>query len=232
MLGVLINTATVIVGSIIGLLIKKGINEKFSSAIMTVIGLCVIVMGVQGALEISNALIMIVSLVIGTLLGMLMRISRGIEKLGNLVEAKFNKGEEKVSIAQGFITASLLFCVGGMTIVGSLTAGISGNNDILIAKAMLDLISSCVLASTLGLGVLLSSIFVFVLQGGLVLLSGLIGGLLTDMTLIGDITAVGGVMMIALGLNLVKITKIEVADMLPTFIVVVPIYYLIGLLGI
>ena len=232
MLGVLINTATIIVGSIIGLLIKKGINEKFSSAIMTVIGLCVIVMGVQGALEISNALIMIVSLVIGTLLGMLMRISRGIEKLGNLVEAKFNKGEEKVSIAQGFITASLLFCVGGMTIVGSLTAGISGNNDILIAKAMLDLISSCVLASTLGLGVLLSSIFVFVLQGGLVLLSGLIGGLLTDMTLIGDITAVGGVMMIALGLNLVKITKIEVADMLPTFIVVVPIYYLIGLLGI
>ncbi|MBR1983523.1 MAG: DUF554 domain-containing protein [Clostridia bacterium] len=232
MLGVLINTATVIVGSIIGLLIKKGINEKFSSAIMTVIGLCTIVMGVQGALEISNAIIMIVSLVIGTLLGMLMRISRGIEKLGNLVETKFNRGEEKVSIAQGFITASLLFCVGGMTIVGSLTAGISGNNDILIAKAMLDLISSCVLASTLGLGVLLSSIFVFVLQGGLVLLSGLIGGLLTDMVLIGDITAVGGVMMIALGLNLVKITKIEVADMLPTFIVVVPIYYLIGLLGI
>ena len=142
MLGVLINVATVIVGSIIGLLLKKGIKEKFSSAIMTVIGLCTIVLGVQGALEISNALIMIVSLVLGTLLGMLMRISRGIDKLGKWVEVKFNHGQEKVSIAQGFITASLLFCVGGMTIVGSLTAGISGNIDILVAKSILDLISS------------------------------------------------------------------------------------------
>ncbi len=232
MLGVLINTATVIVGSIIGLLIKKGISEKISSAIMTVIGLCTIVLGIQGALEISNALIMIVSLVIGTLLGMLMRISKGINKLGSWVETKFSQGEQKTSIPQAFITASLLFCVGGMTIVGSLTAGISGNNDILIAKAILDLISSCVLASTLGLGVLLSAVFVFVVQGGLVLLSGVIGDLLTDLMLVGDITAVGGVMMIALGLNLAKLTKIEVADMLPAFIVVVPVYYLIGLLGV
>ena len=231
MLGVLINVATVIVGSIIGLLIKKGINDKISSAIMTIIGLCVVALGIQGALEISNALIMIVALVVGTLLGMILHISHGIDKLGNWVEVRFNKGEQKVSIAQGFVTASLVFCVGGMTIVGSLTAGISGNNDILIAKAILDLISSCILASTLGVGVLLSALFVLVVQGGLVLLSGVIGGLLTNQPLIGDITAVGGVMMIALGLNLAKITKIDVADMLPAFIVVVTVYYLIALLG-
>ena len=232
MIGVIVNTATVIIGSIVGLLIKKGISDKISSAIMTVIGLCTMVLGIQGALEISNALIMIVALVVGTLLGMLLHISHGIDKLGKWIEVKFNHSDQKVSIAQGFITASLLFCVGGMTIVGSLTAGISGDNSILIAKAILDLISSCILASTLGLGVLLSAGFVFVFQGGLVLLSGVIGGLLTDTVLIGDITAVGGVMMIALGLNLTKITKIEVADMLPAFIVVVPVYYLIGLLGI
>ena len=232
MLGVLVNVATVIIGSIIGLLIKKGISERISSVIMTVIGLCTIILGVQCALEISNAIIMIISLVLGTLLGMLMRISKGIDKLGNWVETKFNKTDQKTSIAQGFITASLLFCVGGMTIVGSLTAGISSNYDILIAKSILDLISSCILASTLGLGVLLSAIFVFVVQGGLVLLSGIIGGLLTDLTLIGDITAVGGIMMMALGLNLARITKIEVADMLPAFIVIVPVYYLIGLIGI
>lgn len=232
MLGVLINTATVIIGSSVGLLLKKGIKEKFSSIVMSVVGICVVVLGLQGALEISNAIIMIVSLVVGTLIGMLIRISDGIDKLGELVEKKFNSQEGKTSVAQGFVSGSLLFCVGGMTIVGSLSAGMTGNNDILIAKAILDLISSCVLASTLGFGVLLSAIFVFVVQGGLVLLSGVLGNLLSDTALVGDITAVGGVMMIALGLNLIKLTKIPVADMIPSFMVVVPVYYLIGLLGV
>lgn len=232
MLGVLINTATVIIGSLVGLLIKKGIKEKFSSAVMVVIGLCVIVLGAQCALEISNAIIMIVSLVVGTLIGMLIRIADGIDKLGEFVDKKFNSEDGKTSVAQGFVSGSLLFCVGGMTIAGSLSAGMTGNNDILIAKAVLDLVSSCVLASTLGFGVMLSAIFVFVVQGGLVLLSGVLGNLLSDTALVGDISAVGGVMMIALGLNLTGLTKIRVADMIPAFIVVVPVYYLIGLLGV
>ncbi|MBQ7349025.1 MAG: DUF554 domain-containing protein [Clostridia bacterium] len=232
MIGVLVNTATVIVGSLLGLLFRKGINEKFSSVIMAVIGLCVIVIGVQGAIATSNAIIMILSLVIGTILGMLLHIGVGIDKLGAWIEKRFTRTDEKASIAQGFISGSLLFCVGGMTIVGSLTAGIEGNNDILFAKSILDLISSCVLASTLGFGVLLSAVFVFLAQGALVLLSGVLGGLLNDAVLVAEISAVGGIMMIALGLNLAKITKIQVADMLPAFLIVPAVNYLLILIGV
>ena len=130
------------------------------------------------------------------------------------------------------MTASLLFCVGAMTIVGALNAGLNADNKLLYTKSVLDLISSCMLASTLGAGVMLASVFVLVYQGGLVLCAGLLSNLLTDAALVAEITCAGSVMIIGLGLNILGVTKLKVADFLPALLFVPLIYYLAGFLPI
>lgn len=229
MVGVLLNTATVIVGSLMGLIFKKSIPEKITSAVMVAIGLCTLMIGVDGALEGNNAIVMILSLVAGTILGTLLNLDGLLNRAGESLEGRFKRTDGKVSVAEGFVTASLLFCVGAMTIVGSLNAGISGDNELLFTKSILDLISSCVLASTLGIGVLFAAAFVFLFQGGLVLSSGLLEPLLNEV-MIAEITCVGSVMIIGLGLNLLGLTKIKVANMLPGILVAPFVYLLIGLL--
>ena len=230
MTGVLVNTFTVLLGSFIGLLLKKAIPEKISSAAMTAIGLCTLYIGISGALKGNNAIVLILSMVCGTIAGTLLDIDGKLEKLGGFFEKKLGRGGGKTSLAQGFVTASLLFCVGSMTIVGSLNAGLTGDNELLFTKSILDLISSCMLASTLGIGVMLAAGFVLGFQGLLVLLAGLLQGLLTDTVLIGEITCAGSVMIIALGLNLLHITRFKVADMLPAILFVPPFYFLMQLL--
>lgn len=232
MLGVLINTLTVIVGSSVGLLLKKGISEKISKAAMTAIGLCTIYIGIDGALEGNNTLVLILSMVFGTIIGTLIDIDGKIEKVGQFIEGKMKKNNTKGTVAQGFMTGSLLFCIGAMTIVGSLNAGLKGDNELLITKAILDLISSCMLASTLGIGVLFAAVFVLIYQGGLVLLASLLQNILTDSLMIAEITCAGSVMIIALGLNIIGITKIKVANFLPALIFVPLFYYLVSLLPI
>lgn len=232
MIGVIVNTLTVILGSAAGLLLKKGIPEKVSKAVMTAIGLCTVYIGIDGSLEGSNPLVLILSLVFGTIIGTLIDIDKRIEGVGSFIEKKMKKSGDKGSIAQGFITGSLLFCVGAMTIVGSLNAGLSGDNTLLITKAILDLISSCMLASTLGIGVMFAAVFVLVYQGGLVLLASLLQNVLTDTVMIGELTCAGSVMIIALGLNIIGITKIKVANFLPGLVLVPLFYYLISLLPI
>ncbi len=217
MLGVIINTLTVVLGSTVGMLFSKFISEKYTSAIMTSIGLCTLYIGVDGALAGENTLVLILSLVLGTAIGTLLGIDDGISKLGNFIETKFKKSDSKASVAQGFVTASLLFCIGSMTIVGSLNAGISGDNTLLLIKSVLDLISSCILASSMGIGVLSSAVFVFVFQGGLVMLASLIGPFLSGSAQ-AELICSGSVMIIALGLNLIGVTKIKVANMLPALI--------------
>lgn len=231
MTGVLINTATVILGSLAGLLLKKGIPEKISKAAMTAIGLCTLYIGIDGALQGENTIVLILSMVFGTIVGSVADIDGKIEKLGSFIEKKTGSKGEKGTTAQGFITGSLLFCVGAMTIVGSLNAGLTGDNELLITKSVLDLISSCMLASTLGFGVLFASVFVFVYQGALVLTASLLQSVLTDEMLIAEITCAGSVMIIALGLNIIGITKIKVANFLPALIFVPVFYYLLSLIG-
>ena len=157
MIGVIVNTVAVIIGSLIGLVFKKGIPEKMSDALTSILGLAVFFVGISSAFDGENILITIISLAIGTVLGTLANIDRGINKLGDWVENRFSKEKGKISIAQGFVTASLLFCVGSMTIVGSLQAGINGNNEMLFTKSLLDFVMAIVLTSTLGIGVILSS---------------------------------------------------------------------------
>ena len=219
MLGVLVNTATVLVGSLIGLLCKKGIPERVEQAVMTAIALCTVYMGISGAMSGKNTLVMILSMIVGATVGTLLDIDGGINRLGSWVENRFRKKQrDAISVAEGFVTASLLFCVGAMTIVGSLNSGLHGDHSLIFTKSLLDLFSSMMLAASLGIGVLCSAAFVFLFQGALVMLSQLIEPFLTELA-IAEITCVGSLMILALGLNLLGITKIKVANMLPAMAV-------------
>ena len=224
MLGVIVNTVAVAIGGLIGLVLKKGISERVTAAVMTALGLCSVYIGVDGALSGSNAIIIIVSMVLGTIAGTLIDIDGALNRLGKFVERKMKRTDGKISVAEGFVTASLLFCVGAMTIVGALEAGPRGDNSLYFTKSALDCVSACMLASSLGIGVVFSALFVLGYQGALVLLAGLLQNILTDAALVGEITCAGSLMIIAIGLNLIGITKIKVADQLPA-IIFVPIVY-------
>ncbi len=230
MTAVLINVATVLIGSTVGLLLKKGIPERISKAAMTAIGLCTLYIGIDGALQGENTIVLILSMVFGAVTGTAIDIDKWLDRAGEFIEGKVKSKNEKTSVASGFVTGSLLFCVGAMTVVGSLNAGLSGDNELLITKSILDLISSCMLSCTLGIGVMFSSIFVLLYQGGLVLAAGLLQNLLTDTALVSEITSAGSVMIVALGLNILGITKIKVANLLPALLFVPLFYWLTGFL--
>ena len=228
MIGVLVNVITVILGSSIGLLFKKGIPERVSSAAMVGLGACTLYIGISGSLQGENVLILIASVVLGAITGTLLNIDGRISSLAEKVEARFRKKGSEVSVAEGIITATLLFCVGSMTVTGSIQAGLTGDNSILITKAMLDLVSSMMLASSLGVGVLLSCVAVFLIQGGLVLFAGLISPLMSAGA-INEMTCAGSILIIMIGTNLMGITKIKVADYLPAILFAPVIYNLIPL---
>ncbi|MBR2877238.1 MAG: DUF554 domain-containing protein [Clostridia bacterium] len=215
--GVLVNTVTVLLGSGVGLLLKKGIPEKLNNAVMTAIGLCTVAIGVTGIMKGQNQLVMILSMVFGTVVGTLIDIDKRLNSLGDKL-AKKSKSKEN-SFSEGFVTASLLFCVGAMTIVGSMNAGISGDNQMLYTKSVLDLISSSMLAASLGFGVMCAAAFVLVFQGALVALSMALGAFLSDFA-VAELICAGSVMITALGLNLIGITKIKVANLLPGLVFV------------
>ena len=229
MLGVIINVITVIIGSCVGLLFKKGIPEKVSKAAMTGLGACTLYIGITGSLCGENVLILIASVVLGVISGTLLDIDGGINKLAKKVETRFKK-ESGVSVAEGLVTATLLFCVGSMTITGSIQAGLTGDNSVLITKATLDLVSSMMLASSLGFGVVLSAVSVFVIQGGLVLLAGLISPFMSAGA-INEMTCAGSILIIMIGTNLMGITKIKVADFLPAIVFAPVIYNLVALVS-
>lgn len=214
MLGVIANTITVLIGSTLGLLLKRGIPEKVSGTVMYAIGLCCLYIGISGALGGQNTLVLILSMAVGTLLGAWIDIDRRFTGAVERIEAKFRRDDGKTSLAEGFIAASLLFCVGAMTIVGSLQAGLSGDNTMLFTKSVLDLISSFIFAATMGLGVLFAAGFVLVFQGGIVLVAQFVAPLLSD-AVIAEMTCAGSVLILALGLNLLGITKLKIMNFLP-----------------
>lgn len=227
--GVIVNTGTVLAGSLLGLLFKKGIPEKVSRAVMIALGLFTLYVGMDGALGAESAMIVVASLVLGAIVGTLLNIDGAINRLGLWAESKFKRGEgEKVSVAEGFMTASLLFCVGAMTVNGAIEAGVQGKNTLFYTKALMDLFSSMMLASGLGLGVMLSAVFVLVFQGLLVLLAGWIAPALTPAA-IADMTAAGSLIMVGLGLNLLGVTKIKVADYLPAMVFAPVICWIVSL---
>lgn len=221
MLGVLVNVLTVLVGSTVGLLFKKGIPEKITKAIMAGLGLCVIYIGVSGALEGKNPIIAVICMAVGGGLGALIDIDKQINRIGGFIASKFKKTDGHTTIAEGFVSASIMFCIGAMTIVGSLNSGLGVEDglEMIYTKSVIDLISSMVLAASLGFGVIFSAIFVLVFQGGIVLLAEVLQPFLTT-SVISELTCVGSLMIIGLGLNMVGATKIKVANYLPALVLV------------
>jgi len=214
MFGVFVNTAAVLAGSAIGLLIKKGLRERITSAVMLGIGLCTLYLGWSGTLVGQNAMVLILSMVIGAAIGTACDLDGRFDRFAQRIQSRFRGKGGGASVAEGFVTASLLFCVGAMTIVGSLQAGLTGDQQMLLNKSVLDFISSIVLSASLGIGVPLSAAFVLVFQGGIVLLAQMISPFLSD-AVIAEMTCVGSLLIFALGLNLIGLTKIKVLNYLP-----------------
>lgn len=218
MFGVFINCLTVIIGSLSGMTFRRLIPKKITEGIMIGIGLCTIYIGIDGALSGENTLVLILSMSIGAAIGYAIDIDGKINLLSEKITGLFSKSGNNANAAQGFVTASLIFCVGSMTIVGAIQAGISGDNTLLITKSVLDLISALALSASFGYGVLLSAVFVLFFQGGIVLLSGLAGPFLS-LSMQNEMICAGSVMIIVLGLNIIGVSKIKVANYLPAIII-------------
>lgn len=229
MLGTIVNVIAIIVGSIIGLFFKGGIPEKINDTVMKCLALCVIYIGISGSLKCENPIVMIVCMALGGLIGEAIDIDKRLNNLGVSIEKKLlsrTKGKKsssndekvikkgKASIAEGFVYSSLIFCVGAMAIVGSLESGLNHNYETLFTKSILDFISAIVFASGLGIGVILAAGAVLIYQGTITIFASLIAGLLST-SVITAISSIGSLLIMGLGFNVLGISNIKVANMIP-----------------
>lgn len=219
LLGTLVNAVAIIAGALLGRLLS-GIPDSIRRTVMQGIGLAVVLLGIKMSLGTENFLLVILSIVIGSILGELMRIESGLNQLGQWLERRI--GGKQGDIATGFVTATLVYCIGAMAVLGSMDSGLRNNHEILYTKAMLDGFSAIIFSSTLGIGVLFSAVPVFVYQGAIALLSTQIYNFVSQETLnamLVEVTAVGGLMIIAIGINILELKKINVANMLPALVI-------------
>ncbi|MCP1492269.1 putative membrane protein YqgA involved in biofilm formation [Peribacillus frigoritolerans] len=230
LLGALVNGACILIGSILGRFLQY-IPEKIKETVMSGIGLAVMVLGLQMGLKSDNFLVVILSIVGGAVLGEWMNLEGRLNSLGNWLERRM-KAKEGTSISQGFVTATLIFGIGAMAIIGALDSGIRNDHDVLITKAIIDGFTALVLASTLGIGVLFSAFPIILYEGFLAVFSRQINTMIPSALMdsfILEMTATGGVMILAIGLNIIGVTKIRVANLLPgimiTAILVTFMYY-------
>ncbi|MFE8704084.1 DUF554 domain-containing protein [Cytobacillus sp. FJAT-54145] len=231
LLGTLVNGLLIIIGTLLGKLLHR-IPEKMKGTVMHAIGLAVMVLGLQMGFKSENFLIVILSLVFGAVIGEFFDLEGKLNKLGDWIEKKVgSKGQG--SISQGFVTATLIFVIGAMAIIGALDSGIRGDHDVLYTKAIIDGFTSLILTTTLGIGVMFSAIPVMIYQGLIALFATQIDRLIPQALMdsfILEMTATGGIMIFAIGINLMGITKIRVANLLPGILVVAVIvtamYYL------
>ena len=212
--GTLVNSLTIIAGTVIGMLLGKFIPERMSDAISKGVALCVLYIGIDGMLAGENTLVAIISTVIGAIIGELLRLDDRMHNLGDWVERRFAKNGTKGSISEGFVSASLLFCVGAMAIMGSLDSGLLRDHSTLYAKATLDGITSIVYGSTMGVGVALSAVPIFLYQGVIALGASFIEPFLTA-AVIAEMKCVGSILITGLALNLLGLTKIKVVNYVP-----------------
>jgi uncharacterized membrane protein YqgA involved in biofilm formation len=230
MIGTLLNIATVIIGGTIGLIFGARIPDKLKETVIAGMGLFTGAMGMQMFLGTENPLIVLGALLIGTLLGEWWRIEDGLHRIGELLERRFSREEDDSNkFVRGFLTASLLFCVGPMAILGSIQDGLTGDYNLLAVKSVLDGFASIAFASTLGVGVMFSTIIILVYQGGVSLLAGQLDAIVTP-SMMNELTATGGVILIGLAIsNLLEIKKIRVANMLPALAIAPLIVWVLGL---
>lgn len=224
MIGTLINAVAILLGTLIGLLLRKGIPQRLQDTVGQGQGLCVILIGLSSALKTTDITCVIICMVIGSLLGAWINIEKRLNDLGKAIEHKVSPASSEGSIAKGFVTASLVFCVGAMAIVGSIDSGLRGDHSTLIAKSILDGVFAIIFTSSLGWGVGLSALAVLVYQGAIALLAMWIEPLLTTV-IITEMSAVGGLLIMGIGLNMVYDKHhIPVGNMLPS--IFLPMAYL------
>ena len=227
---VFVNMATVLCGSLLGILLRSRVSDTLRKALLTALGLCTAVIGLSSAIQSGDILCVILCMALGTAVGELLRIDDGIERLGETLKtraARMGRGDSRFT--EGFVSASILFCIGSMTVVGSLEAGIHGNYSIILAKSTLDFVSSLTLGAALGVGVTFSVLFILAFQGGLTLLASLVGPALST-EVVTEMSAVGGTILLGMAVNMLELgkTRIRVANMLPAIFLPIayfPIYH-------
>lgn len=230
MLGTIVNAIAILAGGFLGAFLTKGLNDKYKITIMQALGMAVVVIGLGGTfgalgkLPDEDIILVIISLALGSLFGEFVDIEKGLDRLGSSLEGRF-KG--KGSFSKGFVTASLVYCVGSMAIMGALQSGLQGTHQILFAKSIIDGITAVVFASTLGIGVAFSAVPVFVYQGAITLGATLVEPLLKP-EVVFQMSAVGGILIAGIGINILEIKRIKVGNMLPAIFVPV-VYYIIRL---
>lgn len=225
--GAVVNFVLVIIGSLLGLLFKRGIPERVRKTLMNGMALCVIYIGITGLFEKNTSIIIIIlSLASGAVIGELIDLDKRVNNLGERLEKSFNKKGGNTKIADGFVTATLLFCVGAMSIVGSVNSGISGDNSTLYSKSIIDCVSAMAFTSSLGIGVMLSAFPVIILEGSITLLAVAISPVLTDSG-IANMSVIGSLLIISLALNMLGITKIKVMNYIPAMLITLVVCFFI-----
>ena len=222
-MGTIINALAILVGGTLGLLFRKRFSERIAQTTLQVLGLFTLVVGLSMAIQSSALILVLVSLASGAIFGEWINIEDRLERLGVWLEEKLHITEG--SPAKGFIYASLLFCVGSMAIVGSITDGLKGDHSILITKAMMDGIISIPFAAGMGIGVLGSSVPILLYQGSLTLLAWKLQSIFTP-EMIRELTSVGGIIVMGIGINILGLQKIRVGNWIPALVFIVVILYL------
>ena len=225
-MGVIINVIAIVIGTMIGLFLKRGISEKMSSHIMQGLALITFIIGLKGALVDQDMILLIVSISLGGYLGEMMQLEENIRKFAEWVQDKLSKEGAQNQLAEGFVSAVLIFCVGAMAVMGSLEAGLRNNHGILITKALIDGFASIILTTTKGAGVMLSALAILLYEGGMMVLAQFVAPYLSE-SIVYAMSAVGSLLLVALGLNLLELTKIKVMNFLPAMflpIVLIPLF--------
>ncbi|WP_422487108.1 DUF554 domain-containing protein [Gudongella sp. DL1XJH-153] len=225
-MGTIVNSIAIVAGAMLGILLKKGIKEQYTSTIMDGMALAVVIIGIMGAMEMNNLIVVLASIVVGSIIGEKFDLDKKLENLGINMEKRFGKGDSNFS--KGFIMASLVYCIGAMAILGALESGLTGNHETLYAKSVLDGVSAVIFASTFGIGVAFSAIIVFVYQGAITLLASSVKDLLTP-EVINEMSSIGGILIMAIGINILGIKKVKIANMLPAIFIPVVYYTVVAL---
>lgn len=218
MLGTIVNVIAIVIGSSLGLILKKGITEKSKETVLQGVGLAVILIGLKMGFQVNNELIVIISLVLGGLIGEILRIDEKLDLFGEKLQQKVGAGEG--DFVKGFVTASLVFCVGAMAIMGAIEGGLTGTYKILFAKSALDFFTSLILSSSLGIGVMFSAVPVLIYQGIITLVSAGAKDILID-PVITYMTATGGLLIVGIGINILGFKNINVANLLPAIFIAI-----------
>ncbi|REB08152.1 DUF554 domain-containing protein [Sporosarcina sp. BI001-red] len=220
--GTLVNVALIVAGSLIGRVFKN-IPDRMKQTVMYGIALAVMAIGIQMTFESTQLLIVIISIVIGSVIGEWINVDKMMEQAGKWLESKMPAQKSGQGISQGFITATMIFVIGSMSIIGAIDSGLRNDHDVLMMKGVIDGFTSIILSSTLGIGVIFAAVPVLLYQGLITLFSTQISRFVPDELLelfISEMTATGGLMILAIGLNLIGLTKIRVANFIPAIPVV------------